>query len=58
MFGYIKDNLMGATVSIVVTGLPCVLTGEVVNSGKEGIIALKTESKTIYIEAQLIAFVF
>lgn len=58
MFEFINDRFMGATVSIAITGLPVVLTGQVVNSNKPGIIGLKQDARIIYIEAELVAFVF
>jgi hypothetical protein len=58
MFELITCNLMGTNVSVVVTGIPVVITGEVVNSGREGILALRNCGRTIYIKAELIAFVF
>jgi hypothetical protein len=59
MFDFIKCNFNGAKVTIGITGLPIVITGEIVNSGKENIIGIRLEGgNKIFIAADLIAFVF
>lgn len=59
MFEFINKNFNGATVTIGITGLPVVISGEVINSNKEGIIGLRLENgNKIFISAEKIAFVF
>lgn len=59
MFDFITKNFMGSTVSLVVTGVPVVITGEVLTSGYENIIALRLNGGTkVFILADLIGFVF
>lgn len=59
MFELINCNFKGSTVSVVLTGIPVVITGEVVTSGYENIIALRQcGGNKIFIAANLIAFVF
>lgn len=59
MFEFITQNFMGATVSLVVSGIPVVISGEVLASGCENIIALRQKGgNKIFIAADLIGFVF
>lgn len=59
MFELIMCNYAGSTLSVVLTGIPVVITGEVINSGYEDIIALRQKGgNKVFIAANLIAFVF
>lgn len=56
---FILENYRGCTVSLAVTGLPVVITGEVLSFVNENIIGLKLKDGNIfYINAELIAFVY
>lgn len=59
MNDFIRQNFKGATVTIAVTGLPIILTGEVINSGDPCVLGLRLENgNKVFINAELIAFVF
>ena len=59
MANFILENFQGATVTLAVTGLPVVITGEVLSNTKENIIGLRLENgNKFYINASLIAFVY
>ena len=54
----INDNFKGANITLAITGLPILITGEVV-SGSDNIITLRLNNGTkIYIESSLIAFFY
>lgn len=53
------QNLKGSNVTIGITGLPIVLTGEVISTTGTNVIGLKTAGGVIiYINSELIAFVY
>lgn len=59
MADFIMLNLKGVKVTLAVTGLPVVITGEVLGSTTEKIIDLKLENGSIlHVNSELIAFVF
>lgn len=59
MHEFIKQNFKGATVTIGITGLPIIITGEIISSGNEKIIGIRLDGgNKVFISADLIAFVF
>lgn len=59
MSEFIKHNFKGATVTIAITGLPIIITGEVINTEEENILGLRLENgNKVFIKSELIAFVF
>jgi len=58
MYEIITKNFQGATITLAVTGLPLLITGEVV-SGSDKIVTLRlSNGSKIYIESSLIAFFY
>ena len=58
MFDFIKANYKGDNIVIAITGLPITLTGEVMETENNTIgLRLKGGNK-VYIDADLIAFVY
>ncbi|MFT8351192.1 hypothetical protein [Clostridium saccharoperbutylacetonicum] len=59
MADYIINTFKGVKVTLAVTGLPVVITGEVLGSSTQSIINIKLDSGiTVNINSSLIAFVF
>jgi hypothetical protein len=59
MSNFIRQNYRGATITLAITGLPVLITGEVISTGDDDTIGLRLENGTkIYINAELIAFIF
>lgn len=58
MYELIKCKFQGANITVAVTGLPILISGEVIG-GDDGIITLRmSDGKSIYLEASLIAFFY
>ncbi|MEG0773520.1 hypothetical protein [Clostridium sp.] len=59
MCEFIRDNYKGATITLAITGLPILITGEVLSTREDRVIGLRLKDGTkIYINAELIAFIF
>ena len=58
MFDLITSDFKGSTITLGITGLPILITGEVIN-GNDCVVALRlTGGNKIYINAELIAFFY
>lgn len=54
----IKTNFQGATITLAVTGLPLLITGEVI-SGQDDIVVLRLNNgNKVYFKSSLIAFFY
>ena len=59
MFDLITNNYKGSTITLGITGLPIVITGEVIASPNTDLINLRlSDGNKIYIAANLIAFFY
>lgn len=59
MYEYINHNFRGATITIGFTGIPAVVTGEVLRTCEKNIIELRVRNgNKIFINADLIAFAY
>ncbi|MCR1949882.1 hypothetical protein NSA50_02260 [Clostridium sp. DSM 100503] len=58
MFEIINKNFHGATITLAVTGLPLLITGEVVSSNNNIVTLRLNNGSKIYVESNLIAFFY
>lgn len=59
MFDLITKNFKGSTITLGITGLPIVITGEVIASPSMDLISLRlSNGNKIYIAENLIAFFY
>ncbi|MBC8059037.1 MAG: hypothetical protein H7Y18_00015 [Clostridiaceae bacterium] len=59
MYEMISKNFMGSTITLALTGLPILITGEVVPTSATNIIGLRIEGgNKVYINTNLVAFFY
>lgn len=59
MLDFIRQNFIGATVTVAITGLPMTITGEVISSNNCNVLGLRLDCGIkVFINASLIALVF
>ncbi|MBC8059038.1 MAG: hypothetical protein H7Y18_00020 [Clostridiaceae bacterium] len=58
MFDFIKNNFNGASVTLALTGLPITLSGEIIDVECNSIGLRLKGGKKVYVDADLIAFIY
>lgn len=58
MYEMISRNFQGATITLAVTGLPLLITGEVISSNDKIVTLRLNNGSKVYFESSLIAFFY
>lgn len=59
MYDLITRNFQGTSITMALTGLPVLITGEVIGGDGNNIITLRLrDGSSVYIESRLIAFFY